>query len=376
MSRVGISTFWASAFLAVLIAGCQRSDPVTDQSNLLQLDDGAFQVTGPFVHENLAVFLLDSDQQDDRNFITLDEGLKNETVKVSEQKQAQVQQLEIENTSDSYLFLQEGDRVVGGQQDRIIITSLVIPPHSGKMPLPSFCVEAGRWVGNKAFHGGANAALAPKEVRQASKVSNQQGEVWRKVKGIKDAASTNMAVQAPNTNTSLTETLEAPRVKKLSEEFAQALEDVLAEHPKAVGVVIAVNGQVEEVNLYPSRQLLGKLYPRLLQSYALQAVMEKDKAGQSKELTVADIRNFMTEKQEQAKATSREVNKDNELRVCDEAKKTQCQTVYDGQVVHRQWLNKGEAAEAMPEAEAAGQLQIQRAQPNAATENAKQAPKK
>ncbi len=376
MSRVGISTIWASAFLAVLIAGCQRSDPVTDQSKLLQLDDGAFQVTGPFVHENLAVFLLDSDQQDDRDFITLDEGLKNETVKVSEQKQAQVQQLEIENTSDSYLFLQEGDRVVGGQQDRIIITSLVIPPHSGKMPLPSFCVEAGRWVGNKTFHGGANAALAPKEVRQASKVSNQQGEVWRKVKGIKDAASTNMAVQAPNTNTSLTETLEAPRVKKLSEEFAQSLKDVLAEHPKAVGVVIAVNGQVEEVNLYPSRQLLGKLYPRLLQSYALQAVMEKDKAGQSKELTVADIRNFMTEKQEQAKATSREVNKDNELRVCDEAKKTECQTVYDGQVVHRQWYNKGEAAEAMPDAQAPGEVQVQRAQPNAATENAKQAPKK
>jgi hypothetical protein len=333
-----------SVGLLVLLSagGCQRSDAVNE--NLLQLDEGTFEVTGPYVHENVAVFLLQSNEQDERDFITLDQGLKDGVVKVSEQGRAQVQQLEIDNQSDHYLFLQEGDRVVGGQQDRIIVTSLVIPPNSGKMPLPSFCVEAGRWQGARAFHGSANAALAPKEVRQASKVANEQGRVWESVRGVKNSANSCPTLNAPNTNTSLTETLESPQVKQVSDECAAALRNILDDNPKALGVAIAVNGVIEEVNVYPNHQVLDNLYPRLLQSYALQAAMVKDKASEDKALAVADIRSFMTERKEQAEASKRDVNRDNTLMVCPSEKQVECQTVYAGKVVHRQWLSKGEAA--------------------------------
>jgi hypothetical protein len=72
--------------------------------------------------------------------------------------------------------------------------------------------------------------------------------------------------------------------------------------------------------------------------------MVKDKAPDDKGLAVADIRTFMTERKEQAEASKRDVNKDNCLMVCPSAKQVECQTVYDGKVVHRQWLSKGEAA--------------------------------
>jgi len=335
---------WSVVLLALIsLGGCQRSDPVNP--NLLQVDENSFEITGPFSHENLTVFLLNSNEQDDRNFITLDQGLKDGVVKVNEQQgQAQVQQLEIDNQSDQYLFLQEGDRVVGGQQDRIIITSLVVPPKSGKMPLPSFCVEQGRWHGDKAFHHGMNAALAPKEVREASKVVGQQPAVWESVRGIKHSAETSIAVNAPNTNTSLNETLEAPQVKKLSDECADALKGILDEHPRAVGVVIAVNGKIEEVNVYPNQKVLSQLYPRLLQSYALQAALAKNQPQPEKTVEVADVRTFMTERKEQAEASKREVNGDNTLMLCPCDEKVECQTAYGGKVVHHQWLSKGEAA--------------------------------
>jgi hypothetical protein len=343
-------------FLALIsLGGCQRSDPVNP--NLLQLDEGALEITGPFSHENLTVFLLNGDKEDDRDFITLDQGLKDNVVKVSEQQgRAQVDQLEIDNQSDQYLFLQEGDRVVGGQQDRIIITSLVIPPKSGKMPLPSFCVEQGRWQGGKAFHHSLNAALAPKDVREACKVVNQQGVVWESVRGVKNSAQQSTAVNAPNTNSSLTETLEAPQVKKLSDECADALKGILDDHPRAVGVAIAVNGKIEEVNVYPNQKVLSQLYPRLLQSYALQAALAKNEASPEKTVEIADVRTFMTERKEQAETQKREVNGDNTLTMCPCDAKVECQTSYAGQVVHRQWLSKGEVSQ---RAEAAGQTGIE-----------------
>ena len=342
MKNAAALGFWSAVLLTLTsIGGCQRSDPVNE--NLLQLDQGAFEVTGPYLHENMTVFLLHSNEQDDREFITLDQGLKDGVVKVSEQNRAQVNQLEINNESDQYLFLQEGDRVVGGQQDRIIITSLVIPPKSGNMSLPSFCVEQGRWHGQKGFGAGANSALAPKDVRQASKVVNQQPAVWEKVRDVKRTANMTQAVNAPNTNTSLNETLESPQVQKMSDECAKALENILDDHPRAVGVVVAINGAIEEINIYPNHKVLCSQYPRLLKSYALQAAIEEKTGEEKPEMSVADVRAFMSERKEQAETQKREVNSDNLLYVCPASDKTECQTVYGGKVVHRQWLGNNEA---------------------------------
>src|SRR5262249_15988987 len=94
---------------------------------------------------------------------------------------------------------------------------------------------------------------------------------------------------AGNTNSNLNGTLDDPKVKKISAAFAEGLSGVLKERPDAVGVAVAVNGKIEEVNVYPNHQLLGKLYPRLLQSYALQATLEKDKAKDAKEVTCAAV---------------------------------------------------------------------------------------
>src|SRR6516165_642845 len=73
----------------------------------------ALRVSGPHVHDNLTVWLIHSDDRDERDFLTLDEGLAQGLVAVSEQASAQVNQLLIENLSDRPLFLQEGDRVRG-----------------------------------------------------------------------------------------------------------------------------------------------------------------------------------------------------------------------------------------------------------------------
>jgi len=363
------------ALLGYLIFGLPRPAPAT-----VELDGARYRVTGPYTCENMSVFLIHADEQDPRQFITLAEGLKQGVVKVTEKDQEQVNELQIENTGDDYLFLQEGDRVQGGKQDRTIFTSFVVPPHSGKMPLPAFCVEQSRWtpgVQGSQFANPSNVALAPKQVRCAAKVQKDQGQVWAEVQGQKAVAEMN--AYAANTNSSLNETLDAPKVKALSERFAASLGQALAGKDDAVGVVIVINGHIEEANCFPNRQLLSLQYPRLIQSYALQAALAQ---GQSKKPGVpsaAAICQFMKAAQEEANqvpnraaasprseqtklqmnicnpsANARSnaaaspgsgrrneaINRDNNLEVVESAGWYNCKTEFDGKLVHRQFLSR------------------------------------
>lgn len=354
------------ALVGYLIFGFNQSAPA-----VMNLDGASHRVTGPYVHENMAVYLIHADEQDERKFITLFEGLERGVVKVTEKESEQVNELLIENTGTDFLFLQEGDRVTGGKQDRTIYASFVVPPKSGKMPLPAFCVEQSRWTagaqGNR-FGNGANPALAPKEVRCAAKVQKDQTEVWAQVAGQKSRAEYNGL--AANSNSSLTETLDAPKVKKASEQFATALAKALKDHPDAIGVAIAINGRLEEINCYPNHQLLKMQYPRLIQSYALQAVMQEEDGRKAGRLSAAEVCQFVAQAEEESARAeaaperrpsldntrvyqaaqqpvrdgnfrrNEKVNSDNQLEIVESVNSYNCKTAFDGKLVHRQLLSR------------------------------------
>lgn len=336
---------FAAAFAAILAA----APPAEKQAPTFDVKDVKVTVSKPVTHENLTVFLLLSGEQDGREYITLDQGLDKKLVTVNEKAREQVSELLIENKSDKHLFLQEGDRVQGGNQDRIIITSLVIPPKSGPMPLPTFCCEAGRWTAGssgKMFANTSNAVLAPQGVRAAAKYSpgrSGQGAVWDRVAMDKKSASEKLGV--PNTNTTLNETLDSKQVKKLCEDCAKALNGLPEKHPDAIGVAIVVNGKIEEINIYPNAKLFQFIYPRLVQSYALQAALEKDalKGKPAPAVAAADVEKFMAGKEQKRRFEG--VNVDNGVRLRVLEGELEAVTAFKGQPVHRQWLKK----DALPE---------------------------
>jgi hypothetical protein len=139
-----------------------------------------YRITGPYSYRNLSVFLLLAGARDHRDFLTLPEGLMAGLVKVTERQQASVGELQISNLSDRPLFLQEGDRLQGGKQDRTTYASLVVPPRSRNVPLPAFCIEPGRWQeesGIAGFIAPKTPSLAPPSVRRAAKVEKDQSAV-------------------------------------------------------------------------------------------------------------------------------------------------------------------------------------------------------
>jgi hypothetical protein len=329
------------AVVVALVGTVPAADPKP-----FEVKDLKVRVSGPYTHQNLTVFLLHAPDQDKRDYLTLVEGLDRKLVKLTEQEREQVGELMIENTSDRHLFLQEGDRLQGGKQDRIIITSLVVPPKSGKMKVPSFCIESGRWqlgASGKEFNNVANVVQSPQPVRAAAKLIPEkggQGRVWDEVANKKGEAM--KILGSKNTNTSLNEALDSAEVKKVTDAVGKALNDLAGKHTDAVGMAVAVNGRIEEVNLYPNHALFVQVYPRLVQSFGLQAAFEKDKKpGTVKE---ADVEAFMKGDKEKAKRFEG-IDKDNRIRVRELEKQYECVTDYKGAAIHRQWINRA----ALPE---------------------------
>jgi hypothetical protein len=347
MFAARISSWCALLLTATLVGtGCQKSAPqAAPETTSVDLDQVTYRISGPYSGDNLSVYLIQSDDQDPREFMTLEQGFKEGLVKVTEKDQAQVHELQVDNQSDYPLFLQEGDRLEGGKQDRTIVASLVIPPHSGKMAVPTFCIEAGRWVAGSrgtSFRATGNYAYAPKAIRCAAKINKDQGQVWKSVAVHKDAAA--KAVSAGNRNTSLNEMLDSPEIQKITDQLTAALDGVQDGPDDTVGVAIVLNGKIEEVNIYPNHQVFQRLYPRLLQSYALQAFLEKADAKDDPPQSAARIAQFITEGKEKSRRSEKIDGMNHvefrELENEDEARVVLCQTTYDGQIVHRQLVTK------------------------------------
>jgi hypothetical protein len=110
----------------------------------LPAQTNTYKISGPFTHDNLTVFLIHGPNKTDQRFLTLEEALDQRKVIVYETRD--VNELAIENVSDEDVFIESGDIVKGGAQDRTLKDDLILPAKSGKLSISSFCVEHGRWT--------------------------------------------------------------------------------------------------------------------------------------------------------------------------------------------------------------------------------------
>ena len=137
-----------------------------------------YRLEGPFTQGNLSVFLVHGkDKIKGQTFITLQEALVQRKVIVRETRE--VNELSIENLSSEEVYVQSGDIVKGGQQDRMLVVDLILPPHSGKIPIAAFCVENGRWSRRGSeevttFTSSSNV-VASREVKLAGWVAVRYG---------------------------------------------------------------------------------------------------------------------------------------------------------------------------------------------------------
>jgi hypothetical protein len=224
-----------------------------------------------------------------------------------------VNELTVENVGNDEVFVQAGDIVKGGRQDRVLSVDLLLPPHSGQLPIAAFCVESGRWSARGGEDAGrfttAAAAMPSHEAKLAMQshaastssllpggqaVGNRaladasgadtgarQEQIWKTVKTTQErlARSVGAPVAAAASPSSLQLSLESDKLKKAQAGYIAALQDAGLSAPDIVGFVAVVNGKISGGDVYASPALFRKMWPKLIAANVTEAIGEKAEAG-------------------------------------------------------------------------------------------------
>jgi hypothetical protein len=291
-----------------------------------------YKMLEPIRHGNLTVFpVLASKSYPTSEFLTLDEGLRSGEVVVTEygslqglirrhpaqpvvrnnvRGNAEVNRLVLVNNSKRPLLLLAGEIVSGGKQDRVIGKDRIVPAESDPVDLSVFCVEPGRWVAtsahfgaSEAMYGGAvggkpnapppMALMAQPSVRAKAMGDKDQNEVWAEVKKQREAVTVEVTAASPTVAGQMAQTssyakvMENDEVKKRVDAVAKPIEQNYQSLIKqlrdrnAVGVVVAVNGRIIWADVFASTELLEKYWPKLVRSYASEAVVTRAKDAEA-----------------------------------------------------------------------------------------------
>lgn len=275
---------------------------------------GEYRISGPFTHDNLSVFLIHGlihgSAKPTKSLLTLEEAIAQHKVVVFETRN--VNELSIENISGEDVFIESGDIVKGGAQDRTLKDDFILPTKSGRVNINAFCVEHGRWTarGNEpvATFNASTDSLATKDLKMAVRVKEDQRSVWDRVAAAQASISSALRsdVRAADAPTSMAMTMQTPAVQKSIDGYLGDLKSVVDGKSDVIGYAFAINGKVNSADVYSSDELFSKLWPKLLRASAIEAVSEYQAGKKFDPATVAAVRVALQDA-EAGKASARQV---------------------------------------------------------------------
>jgi hypothetical protein len=205
---------------------------------------------------------------------------------------AEVNRLLVKNTSGKMLVLIAGEIIVGGKQDRIVGEDCVIASGPTPVPVDVFCVEHGRWDersrvgqsrgGSSGTSGGqvsggtpggvvgtfsapAKGGMAAPKTRAQAQAEKSQSGVWAEVSKLEGANSVSSSTGTLN------KVYEDRRVSAKLDDYERAIKGKLV-GKNVIGAVAAIDGQVVSADVFANPKLFQAYWPKLLTSYALEAI--------------------------------------------------------------------------------------------------------
>ncbi len=328
----------AMVFAAVILCGVAN----------LNIAYAGQKLSGPFTHENLAIYFVHGESAKGPVPLTLEEALAKGSARLFET--GNVQMLNVENLGDEEVFIQSGDIVKGGRQDRVLSVSLLIPPKSGTIPISAFCVEQGRWAkrgqedatrfasastsmptveAKRAVRAASIPApdiddlnslagrvpLVGDSMRRSGGTNNPQGQVWNEVAEAQRKLSDNVGAQvrSAESESSLQLALENQKLKDAQSKYVSALKIEGEKADDVVGYVVAVNGKINSAEIYSSNGLFRKMWNKQLEAGATEALSARN-APRNETPKLEAVTVFLDEA-EKGKATMQNVAGDSRLEV-------------------------------------------------------------
>ena len=164
------------------------------------------------------------------------------------------------------------------------------------------------------------------------------------MKVAQNKLAVNVVAAAPGImNTSSFElSVENAEVKETTATYIKALSGILQNKSDVIGYVFAINGHVNSADVYASRTLFAKLWPKLLKATAVEAVAELNKDIEAKPVVSETVHTFLSDS-EKGKAEARQVTRRVKVVTREDDKniffETQDRAANDGWV-HRNYIRK------------------------------------
>jgi hypothetical protein len=204
-------------------------------------------------------------------YLTLDEALAQGTAQVTEvSKGGHVPELRLINKGDRPVLLIDGEELVGAKQNRVLNLTILAAAKS-EIVIPVSCVEQGRWsevaptlLSSPRLHFAAGRAAKMASVShcmaEGQGAVSDQGEVWHHIAEKAARMKHHSETQA------------------MADLFQHAEQDVdayvraFSAVPGQVGAIFALDGKVVGLDAFFSPDTFAKLLPKLVRSYALDAI--------------------------------------------------------------------------------------------------------
>ncbi len=253
-------------------------------------------ILDPVAATNLAVYLLQlpshrtaarkQSASPPVEFTTLEHARATGEVVVTET--GATERVRLVNHSKRDLFIQAGEVLRGGSQDRVVVGDLVVPaprhePES--LLVPVFCAEPERSVPMRGWTPDQFTLfdqLCPGRKLKRELGLGTQEDVWREITATRDAVF-DLVSRGGTRDTppySLWMLVEVLETQGWLNEYVNALLSLAEAHREATGAVFAFNGRLDSAHLYATPALLRQMWPKLLWAMCVEALIEqKEGAG-------------------------------------------------------------------------------------------------
>ena len=237
-----------------------------------------FTIEEPQRYKNMSVFPLSTSFDGGPDYTTLKDALEKALLSVTEVSSGgSVPELKVINAAEISVLLLDGEELAGAKQNRVLNTTILIKEKSETV-IPVSCTEQRRWsYVSKAFHD-SDTVMSPKlRVEKSRTVStslsstgqyrSDQGTVWEKIDEQAAKAGT------------------VSRTGAMKDTFAQKTAE-LDEYLKAFpyvrsqkGLLVFIGAEAVGFDFVSRDRAFELLHPKLIKSYAMEAVLEDKKNG-------------------------------------------------------------------------------------------------
>ena len=197
-------------------------------------------------------------------------------------------------------FIQAGETLRGGRQDRVIATDMILQPGRSPTQIPVRCIEPGRWTpGTVNVHEAfvASKSIVPGAAMRAAVI---RGAPQRTITSLaaslqqRLSAKVDADVAVHMSPTSLARSLVHSAVRAAIVGYVDAIEPAPEDLRHLVGVVIVINGRIGIADVYGCDTLFIAQWPKLIRSAAIWALLARGADAAEAPATPDDVQAFLT----------------------------------------------------------------------------------